>query len=71
MLTKRHKLTKRYISIKKRVKMYKGGELGDQDDISEMINTIKTDLRPSPGLKDAWILFGISSIYILSKLLTK
>jgi hypothetical protein len=69
MQTKSHKLTKRYISTKKRSKKYKGGGL--DNDINNAINTVKTDMKPSPGLKYAWIMFGVSSVYILIKLVTK
>jgi len=69
-LTKRHKLTKGHKLTKQRSKNYKGGE-PPLDDVSEIINTIKSDLQPSPGLKYAWIIFGISSGYILLKLLRK
>jgi hypothetical protein len=61
MASKRHnnnKLTKRQ----------KGG--ANDEDISNIKSGIIEKITPGPGLKDAWILFGISSIYILSKLLT-
>jgi hypothetical protein len=60
MSTKRHSRTKKY----------KGGGPDDQAEINKILNTVQTDLKPSPGLKYAWIMFGISAGYILIKLLT-
>ena len=73
MQTRRSKLTKRYKLTKKRSKNYKGGDptQDDMDEMDEIMDTIKADLKPSPGLKYAWIIFGISSGYILLKLLKK
>ena len=67
MQTKRHKLTKR------KAKMYKGGAEPDPEPkpepTSTIINEITADLKVSPGLKTALIMFGLSSVYILNKLL--
>jgi hypothetical protein len=60
--------SKRHNKNNKLTKRQKGG---DDSDISDIKSAITEKITPSPGLKDAWILFGISSIYILSKLLTK
>lgn len=69
MQTRRSKLTKGRKLTKRRSKNYKGGE--PPSDVSEIIDTINEDFKPSPGLKYAWIIFGISSGYILLKLLKK
>lgn len=60
--------SKRRKNNNKLTKRQKGG---DDSDISDVKSVITEKITPSPGLKDAWILFGVSSVYILSKLLTK
>lgn len=69
-LTERHRSSRRSKLTKRISKNYKGGD-PTSDDVDEIMNTIATDLNPSPGLKYAWIIFGISSGYILLKLLRK
>ena len=65
MVSKRHKYNN------KLTKRQKGGVINDTSSIPDVMSVIKEEMKPGPGLYYAWILLGVSSVYMLSKLLTK
>ena len=69
MQIKRHKLTKR------REKKYKGGAdpvpNSNPNPVPEIIGKITDIIKPTTVVKSAWIMLGLSYVYILNKLLTK
>lgn len=68
MVSKRHR---NHNKLTKRQKRQKGGAIPDETSTPDMMSIIKGKLQPEPAMYHAWILFGISSVYILSVYLTK
>jgi hypothetical protein len=68
MVSKRHR---NHNKLTKRQKRQKGGAITDEASTPDMMSIIKGKLQPEPAMYHAWILFGISSVYILSVYLTK